>query len=241
MKQTSLNIIIIISIINSIAFCQHSVTFFGTISYNTYSMSELKGIQNELLNDIRELNIPAEITESFPPYPGYKVGFVIPVIDTADKTFSIGGFIEHGSTGGRIHYQDYSGELRADQSVVETSIGTLIDYQIHPAEKFSIGLNFAVGYTLSSFSITSYLQVGDESQEEELSFSSSSFSIEPGIVPSMYLWGMRFGISLSYLIYIPSNLEFDEYSEAYLINESGDKVNINWSGFRLGLQSRVSL
>lgn len=241
MKQTSLFMIVLIVILNSAVICQHSVTFLGTISYNTYSMSDLEGIQNELLNDIRELNIPADITESFPAYPGYKFGFLIPVIDTTDRTFSIGGYFEHGSTGGRIHYQDYSGELRADQLAVETSIGTLIDYEYRCNEIFNIGLNFGVSYTLSSFSVTSYLKVGDESQEEELSFSSNSFSFEPAIMPSMYLWGMRFGISLSYLIYIPSNLEFDEYSEAYLINESGDKVNINWSGFRLGLQMRVSL
>ena len=241
MKQTLLNIIIIISTINSIAFCQHSVTFFGTISYNSYAMGDLEGIQNELLNDIRTSNIPAEITESFPPYYGYKFGFIIPVSDTAGSTFSIGGFVEHASTGGRIHYQDYSGEFRVDESAVETSIGSLIDYQTNISELFNIGLNFAVSLTFSSFSITSYLQVGDESQQEDLGFSSASFSFEPGIVPSMNLLGMRFGISLSYLIYIPSDLEFDQYSEAYLTNQSGDKVTINWSGFRLGLQMSVSL
>ena len=204
-------------------------------------MGDLEGIQNELLNDIRETNIPAEITESFPPYFGYEFGFLIPVTDTAGSTLSIGGFFEHGSTGGRIHYQDYSGELSVDQLAVETSIGSLIDYETNVSEMFNFGLNFAVSYTSSSFSITSYLQVGDESQEEELNFSSSSFSFEPAIVPSMNLLGMRFGISLSYLIYIPSNLEFDQYSEVYLINKSGDEVTINWSGFRLGLQMRVSL
>lgn len=241
MKQTSLSVLVLWVILNSEIFCQHSVTFFGTISYNTYSMSDLKGIQNELLNDIRELNIPADIVESFPSYPGYKFGFLIPVIDTTDRTFSIGGYFEHGSTGGRIHYQDYSGELSADQLAVETSIGTMIDYEYHYNEIFNIGLNFGVCYTLSSFSITSYLRVGDESQEEELGFSSYSFSFEPAIIPSAYLWGMKMGISLSYLIDIPSNLEFDQYSEAYLTNQSGDKVTINWSGFRLGLQMRVSL
>lgn len=241
MKLTSLSILVLIVILNSSALCQHSVTFFGTISYNTYAMGALEGIQNELLIDIRQNNIPADKTESFPPYFGYEFGFLIPVIDTSNRTFSIGGFVEHGSTGGRIHYQDYSGELKVDQSAVETSIGTLVDYQTSISEIFNFGLNFAVSYTLSSFSITSLLKVGDESQEDELSFSSASFSFEPGVGSSVDLLGMQLGISLSYLIYIPSNLEFDQYSEAYLINQSGDKVNINWSGFRLGLQMRVSL
>jgi hypothetical protein len=241
MKQTSLSVLILFAILNSTAFCQHSVTFFGMMSYNSYSMGDLEGIQNELLNDMNDLNIPTEITESFPAYFGYEFGFLIPVIDTAGNIFSIGGFIEHGSTGGRIHYQDYSGEVGSDQFAVETSIGTMIDYQIKLDEYFNIGLNFAIGYTVSSFSVTSYLQIGEESAEDELNFSSYSFSFEPGIVPSMNLLGMQFGISLSYLVYIPSNLEFDGYSEAYLINKSGDKVNINWSGFRLGLLLSVSL
>jgi hypothetical protein len=241
MKQTSLFMIVLIVILNFVAFGQHSVTFFGTISYNSYAMGDLEGIQNELLNDMNDLNIPAEITESFPTYFGYEFGFLIPVSDTAGSTFSIGGFVEHTSTGGRIHYQDYSGEVGSDQYAVETSIGTMIDYQIKLSEYFNLGLNFAIGYSVSSLSITSYLQIGEESTEDELNFSSYSFSFEPGIMPSMYLWGLSFGISLSYLIYIPSSLEFDQYSEAHLINQFGDEVNINWSGFRLGLQVRASL
>lgn len=241
MKLILLNIIIIISILNSVALCQHKVSFWGIISYNTYSMSELKDIQSELLNDILKFNIPARITESFPPYLGYKIGFAIPVIDTAKRTFSIGGFVERGTTGGRIHYQDYSGEIKIDQSAVETSIGALIDYQYSLSEKYNFGLNFAVSYTISSLSYISYLQLGSEFQEEELNFSSYSISFEPGIVPSINLLGVRFGIALSYLINIPSKLVFDKFSEAHLVNNQGDKVNINWSGFRLGLQIRISL
>ena len=226
---------------NFISFSQNSVTFFTIVSYNNYSMSEMAGLQNELLNDMLENNIPADITESFPAYVGFKIGFLIPVDNNDKRIISLGGILQHNSTGGRIHYGDYSGEIGVDQILKVTSIGAILNYESHMSPNFDLALNFSINYMISGLSNEIYLKVGDESQNEELNFNSYSFGLEPEIIPSFNMGIMRFGISLSYLVYFSSSLEYESFSDAYLVNNNGDKVNINWSGFRIGLLASISL
>ncbi|MCU0343101.1 MAG: hypothetical protein MUF28_04690 [Ignavibacterium sp.] len=227
--------------LNFVSFSQSHVKLFTIISYNNYSMDGLKQQQNELLNGILQQNIPAEITESYPAYYGFKIGFLIPLKDDIKSTLSIGSSIQHGSTAGRIHYQDYSGELSIDQLVNYTGIGAMIQYESHYSSNFNLGYNLSINYMLSSLSNELYLQVGNETQNEILDFSSSSFGIEPEIIPSYQLGLLQIGASLSYLIYISSDLEYDDVSEAFLVYENGDRVKINWNGFRIGAFVSISL
>jgi hypothetical protein len=227
--------------LNFISFSQSNVKFFSVISYNNYSMDGLKQQQNELLNGILQQNIPAEITESYPAYYGFKIGFLIPLMDEIKSSLSIGSSIQHGSTAGRIHYQDYSGQLRIDQLTNYTGIGAVLQFESHYSSNINLGYNLSINYMLSSLSNEIYFQVGNETQSETLDFSSSSFGIEPEIIPSYQLGLLQIGASLSYLIYIPSDLEYDDISDAFLVNENGDRVDINWSGFRIGAFLSISL
>ena len=235
------NIFFLALFLSFISFSQSHVKLFTIISYNNYSMDGLKQQQNELLNGILQQNIPAKVTESYPAYYGFKIGFLIPLKDDIKSTLSIGSSIQHGSTAGRIHYQDYSGELSIDQLVDYTGIGAMLQYESHYSSKFNLGYNLSINYMLSSLSNELYFQVGNETQNEILDFSSSSFGIEPEIIPSYQLGLLQFGASLSYLIYIPSDLEYDDISDAFLVYENGDRVDINWSGFRIGAFVSVSL
>ncbi len=241
MKFNVFSTIIFLFMLNSIVFSQSKVTFFTTISYDSYSMYELKNLQKELLNSIRESNIPANITDSYPAYIGFQIGILIPFHDFNNHTTSVGGLIGHTSTGGRIHYQDYSGEIRADQTIRETSIGVIIDHQIHFSKKFNLGINFSLNYIFSNMNNSLSTRIGNETQSQDLKFSSSSFGLEPGLVPSLNFGKFRLGVSLSYLICAPSSLEYENMSNAYLVNGKGKKVNIEWSGFHVGIQASVTI
>jgi hypothetical protein len=204
-------------------------------------MSDLKGVQNELLNDMTLNNIPAKIIDSYPSYYGFKGGLLIPLQEQESYTISAGGIAEYTSTGGRIHYQDYSGEIRADQIVEAWSLGGMIEYKIHYSEVFDLLLQGSTQYFFSSLKYTLILQVGNNNDTEKPQFHSSSFGIEPCIIPTVKYYGFQLGLSLSYLFFIPTNLEYDQVSNAYLLNKHGDKVNIDWSGFRIGVLISYSL
>lgn len=222
------------------SYCQSSVTFFTTLDYNHYSMIELKKLQNELLNDIASSNIPAKIIDSYPSFYGFQTGFLIPYNTRELSTLSVGGLFGYSSTGGRIHYQDYSGEIKADQTVRAISLGVLLEYQRHYFDNFDLGVRVSLNYILSSFSNSFSLRIGDQTQNESPKFHSSSFGLEPGIIPSFKVWKLRIGALFSYLIYLPSPLEYDNISNVFLIDKSGQKVNIQWGGFRAGLLLSIS-
>jgi hypothetical protein len=241
MKLSSFYILILIAAFNCQSYTQSSVSFFGIVSYNSNSMSELKDEQRELLSDIKNENIPVKVTESYPAYFGFKIGFLIPVREYSESVLSLGGLILHSSTGGRIHYEDYSGELRADQIIKATGIGGIINVDSKFNSAFALSFNVSVNYLFSSFSNNLFVRAGDQVQIEKPNFSSSSLSIEPQVIPSFRLWKLQLGISISYMIYFPSTLEYDSNSGAYLVNKNGDKIKIDWSGLRIGLFTGISI
>jgi hypothetical protein len=204
-------------------------------------MNDLEKLQNEILEDLVTSNIPAKITEAYPAHFGIQAGFLAPLYDQIESTLYLGGVLQHFSTGGRIHFQDYSGEIRVDQLSAATSIGVVLNYQSKQSEIFDIGFGLSLNYVFSGFSSSFLMKIGDETESETLDFSSSSIAIEPSIIPSLKIWEFRLGLSLSYFINFPGTLESDDIPDAFLINRSGDEVTINWSGFRSGILVSLTL
>lgn len=233
--------IILLILLNLTVLGQENIKLFASFNYCNYLLSDLKKQQNEVLNGLITENIPAKITDSYPAYFGFKGGFLIPIIEKEKSTFSVGPSIQHFSSGGRIHYEDYSGKVIMDQLVNSTGIGAVVQYENHSTSNFELGLNLTINYFLSAFENNLEFVVGNSKQTENLEFSSASIGFEPEIIPSYKIGVFQFGASISYLIYSSSNLEFDDVSEAYLVFENGNKVNLEWSGFRIGFYTSLNL
>ncbi|RPI06414.1 MAG: hypothetical protein EHM64_03050 [Ignavibacteriae bacterium] len=214
---------------------QSKVTIFTIGSYNSFSMTDLKQLQQELLNDMRTTGVPARIVESYPSFYGFKGGFLIPVQQNETSLFSMGGIAEYTSAGGRVHYQDYSGELRADEIAAVWSFGGIMEYRTNPDNIFCVSFQATSRIFFSMLKYTLVTQVGNSSKTQEMQFHSLSFGLEPGIVPTFKCYDFQLGLSLSYLLFIPKNLQFDENSKADLRNNKGSQVTIDWSGYRIGI------
>ncbi len=215
--------------------------FFVKGSYNSFSMSDLKNLQNELLSDLTGIGVPATATEAYPGYLGFQFGLLVPVQVLEKETIFVGGFGEFTSTGGRIHYKDYSGEVRADQIAKGYSFGGIIELKRNYSDILDVEYQFSLRLVKSKLNNTFFTQIGNATQIEQPSFSSFSFGAEPGITPSMNFGGFRAGLSLSYLFCLPTSLEYDSYANAYLINKNKEKVTIDWSGPRVGIVLSYSL
>ncbi len=85
----------------------------------------------------------------------------------------------------------------------------MLQYESHYSSDFNLGYNLSINYMHSSLSNELHFQVGNETQNEILDFSSSSFGIEPEI------------IHLFILLYF-HDLEYDDISDAFLVNENGE-------------------
>jgi hypothetical protein len=233
-------IIWFIMILSSVAYNQTEFTFFASASYNSFSLEELKQQQEELLNSMNTRNLPYKITQAFPSYYGFKAGFLISLENNEMRTISLGAAVQHQSTGGRIQYQDYSGEDRMDEVLAGTGIGALFNYELHFTSRFDCGFNLAAYYLFSNIALSYHFQVDNIARDQLYKFNSSSLAFEPEIVPSINIWKINIGISFSYLFYLPSTFAFEEDKNSYLRNNMGDKVKLDWSGFRMGLQSSIS-
>ncbi len=207
------------------------LSLFAKVEYNHFQMMDLKEYQNELLAGIVGGGIPAKITENYPPYIGYQIGFKIP----AEENIYVGGFGGYTSTGSRIHYQDYSGELINDQIASAYTFAGILGTKQLLFENLSLDLSLSLELIISSWDNKSTLTLGDSTQQVNLEFGSLSFSIEPTVTPTYSFKNMNIGLSASYLLCIPTSLEYSSISDAYLIHRNKNRVLIDWSGYRIGL------
>lgn len=110
--------------------CQSSVSFFVKGTYNYFTMDDFKAFQHELRSDLTTIGIPAQITEQYLPFYGVQVGIMFPLEPSDVHTMFLGALLDYSSTGGRIQYQDYSGEVRNDHIAVEYSFGGILSKRI---------------------------------------------------------------------------------------------------------------
>ena len=213
---------------------------FVKLNYNFSNMSDLKDLQRELQSDLTTQGIEAQITEAYPAHLGFQIGLLFLLNPSGDRDLWLGGFYDYATTGGRVHYSDYSGEVKADQVANAYSVGGIISLSASDDELLKLDVSLSARLIFSDLDNEFLIRIGDEEQKETLSFSSLSFGIEPAITPSIVLSNFNLGLSVSYLASIPTSLEYSRNSNAYLVNKSGDKVSIDWSGLKLGLLVKYS-
>ena len=114
-------IFLLVNISNSFA---QGISFRFQAGYNMHNMAQLKKMQMGLAESISdETGIPVKVVDDFPSFYNFQVQFLV----TTPELFSTGMYIDYCSTGGRIHYKDYSGEYGFDQILTQMTIGGIIE------------------------------------------------------------------------------------------------------------------
>jgi len=222
-------------IIYNTAYSQFARSVYVKGSYNFFNMSDLKNLQQEFYDDLIQQGIGAKITDSYPAHYGLQAGLLIPLALSSAKEIRLGGFVDFTSTGGRVHYSDYSGEIKIDQKATAVSIGATISFSAYTKDIFQLYLDLNTRIIFSKLKNEISSRLFEQTETQTLDFSSVSFGFEPAIVPSINVYPFNFGISVSYMLALPTTLQFSAYDGANLLNKNGDEVTINWSGFKLGL------
>jgi hypothetical protein len=207
----------------------------GRVSYSFFALSDLKELQKEFQAQLTDAGIPGKITDAFPPFVGFEAGLLVPVEESPEVDVLVGGSVEYASTGGRVHYRDYSGESIADQKAHYIAFGAAGERTMHLTPSTDLGLRLSVKLLVSRLNNTFTFRVGDQTEISRPNFHSTSVGIEPAVMPTFPLLGFRAGVSVSYLLALPTSLEYDNLSNAFLVNGRGDKVSIDWGGFRFGI------
>lgn len=205
-----------------------TISVEGFAGYGTYGMSDLKKL---LQVDLEEVELPLRVTENFPPYvnSGFQLGVHHDFMETG---FRYG----HYSTGGRAHYRDYSGEYGFDISMNAHMIGAFTRMAL--LEKQRLQLKVAVA-GLASFSygkIEEYLTVNGEKEGSFMEIASTSFVLEPSLLPTFKVADMLYvGVQLGAALDIGGGLHLAGDREAKLVDNKGKPITTNWYGLRTGI------
>ena len=211
--------------------CAHAQTSLYTkVGVGTYQMKQLERFQSEL---IQELPIPAKVVNDFPATLTYELGLT----HQFSENMASGGFIGYYSTGGRSHYADYSGQLRFDHLLQAYNAGMLFTVDLSDGEDTKriapwFFVKLSAIYTL--YDLVQYLEIGQENSSEEFYFKSLNVGLQPGFSFQIPLRYFSICPEISYDLQLPGKLFFDD--RAFLLNEQGEEVKANWSGFRVGVR-----
>jgi hypothetical protein len=195
-------------------------------------MSDLKDYQSEQSKNISDtlLTTPETIYD-FPSYWGFRIN-----ASYVSKRSNYSLHVGHNATGGRLHYSDYSGEIKIDKHVSNTNVSLSYAYDILNTTHFKLRAGLGVGVAFSTIEANNLVEiyVSEEKDEEITNYKGKQVFINPE----------------ASFVYAPLKFLFVELVAAYtkqvgstemiagsdkLADANGDNVAPDWTGYRLGV------
>lgn len=196
------------------------------IGYGTYSMTDMKEFQQDILDDSDIAG--AKVLENFPGFFQMKFS----VIAYNFERFSVGVNIGLLSTGGRTYYADYSGSLRIDNKLNGTHLGIMGLFPFYKKNDFLIDLQLTPSLIFTTSQIESELIIGQNNDSEILDLVSTSITLETGF-RLKYNFGKFFvGGFIGANLGLNNGLRLKSDRDALLVDNDGNNVITDWSGFR---------
>jgi len=162
--------------------------------------------------------------EEFPAYVIYDLAIAWKV----NSTGLLGLYYQYGSTGGRVHYEDFSGEIRSDQLLHYNTLALTVTQELTIADNLQFRFDLLPGVTFSSLEITESSRIGDLPYRESYKFHSVNASFQPTF-GLQKIWG-QFGIKASagfhFAVYA-GKLKLNENSKSYLTGGGNDPIVAN--------------
>jgi hypothetical protein len=203
-----------------------SFEIFGGVGYASYSHQSLRDFQQY---EQTHTGVRSTIVQKFPAYYTYMGGFNI-----SFTKWMFTGEIGHGSTGGRVYYQDYSGRMTYDLLVTYTYYAAGASYYLYKTDGLSVTLGAKILIVPTKLAVKNSITIGSQSDSEAKDFYGSNFGMQPNIALRKYFGPLFLQASAGY------ELQTSQFPESkgdnlQLNNGSGGQVDLQGSGFRLAL------
>lgn len=201
--------------------------------YGTYQMASMKKFQSDLYQNVSSsVNVPFKITDEFPGFIGYELS-----ANMSLKKFFFGFQLATRSTGGRISYADYSGKYNIDNKLLNFEGHGVIGTTVYNTEKLTLNVAGQIGVALTNHELSSSLQLTNQNEQaESFKFSSLNVIVAAGSELRYYILNNVFvNFKARYDLHIPGKLTYKENTNAYLENDNGEEVKVDWSGIRGGI------
>jgi hypothetical protein len=199
--------------------------------WGTYSMKDLKKLNESLLNSYP---VDPAITDDFPSGHYYYTT----VSYAVNQNVSLGLVCNYNSTGSRINYKDYSGELKFDNIVSCYSPGLQAEFNLSSGKHFRLSQETNISFLFTKLKIREEIL----GQDNQLIFNSQSFGIEPGFVLSYIFKRIELSTKVGYLLDTKGKNKLKSNKDIILKDISTHEVvKNNWSGTRVSFSLGVLL
>lgn len=206
------------------------------LGFGTFRMKSMKEFQQTFIS---YTGVNAKATDSFGPY----FQFGVNVLKDLDENARVGVFVERGSTGGRVAYEDYSGEVRLDNLVSYNTIGILL-YSHEPIRSSQVSFvsGMEANLFLSRLKTEGFSRIYDTSDSSGDKFNSIGFGLKPYLGLQYPILSVPARLTLGYMASGNKPFHVPGERDHVLVrnnNSTDNKLEPSWSGLRINLSVSV--
>jgi hypothetical protein len=207
----------------SAGICRAQVDMSFHMGSGTFRMKT----QKELQKDFRGSQLPWRTVHKFPPYWIYSGS----ISYKFHERLGVGAALEYGSTGGTLHYADYSGSVRLDQLLRYVQYSLITYAQVNTSKKWPLFVTVHFSMVNTKEKLNYRITVGNASEQESSNFTSGNFGLRQGLmlqhkVKSHILLHGSVGLEMQF----PGTLR--DKDGVVLVKQDGENVTAQWSGLR---------
>jgi len=195
--------------------------------YSGFAMKSLSDYQRERL---KQFDVPVKITDDFPAYLNLGLSFMI----SRPKVFYV-FYLGHTSTGGRIHYEDYSGYVSSEMVPKMTYLGAGIAGQIFKIKTTHVflGANLLEYSNKLKMTDEEVIHNIDHNYKGSVTLESVNVAIGPLLEAQREVKKFLFKVNASYEFHLQGKLMYGGQADVTLKNEAGKSVKIDGTGLRI--------
>lgn len=210
------------------ALAQESSSILFRVGMGTYSMKSQKQFQKDY---DRSSKIRHADVHTFPAFPtvGGSVGIRL------SSAASLGLWAEYCSTGGRLHYKDYSGHSVMDQRLKSFQIGPFIQYRFVKSASWPLYFTFHSSIANTKENMRTELKVGTQSFKESYDLKSLNYGFRPGIMLGHHVHALLFQLGIGTEFQLHGTLKEAKDKDVYFKTSDGKDLVAQWDGLRLTL------
>ncbi len=230
-----------ISLSTALAVNSQEVRLTYKFGYGFYSALEELREFNKWIFHLNPYDIHPELIENYPPWINHSFSAEIETV----KNLHLGVTGSFYSTGSKIGISDYSGSY-SFESILNSYFGGLSSsyYFVNNEKRHNIlnpYLSLRTGFIFTKLKISEHLSAGGYNQSEAIHNSSRGIMFTPGIglKTRIFHW-LETDVILAGRLSPKTKLHNPE-DEAQTIRRVYKNVNVNWSGFQVGVGLNIVL
>jgi hypothetical protein len=205
---------------------QEKSSLIFRIGMGNYSMKSQKLFQNDFS---KRLGIPFRKVHEFPNFPTFGGAMGFTISDAA----SMGLWGEFASTGGRLHYSDYSGHAMLDQVLTSFQIGPYFQVRLNKSDAWPFYFTAHGSVSTTTENIKSEFKVWSQSELERIKLKATNFGLRPGLMLGHSVGVLNF--QLGFGGEIQSARKLADNKENVIMTSDRKELSAQWSGWRTTL------